>query len=192
MDDTDAAIANECKEFIRGQNARNTVYSNTTASNFFKRFAETLGEFNKLEEIPPQKLNNIVALALKGSVKLDGKLYEPDCLSTYFRGLQRFLNDHDYPVNILVDPSFEMSRSVLAAKRKELVKFGGGNKPKATRALTDEEEDILWIMGYFGDKNPDSLLNAVWFNFNFGTPKRPEKRRRKRLIIESSSEEEDN
>ena len=39
MDD----IASQCKEFIRGQNARSYVCGNTTAYNFFKRFAETEG-----------------------------------------------------------------------------------------------------------------------------------------------------
>ena len=94
-------------------------------------------------KIPPKELNDIVALALKDSVKSDSTFYEPEVLSTYFRAFQRYLHVRDYPVNILVDPSFDLSRGVLSAKRKELVKYGGGNKPNATRALTKKEEDIL-------------------------------------------------
>lgn len=44
--------------------------------------------------------------------------------------------------------SFEKSRKVLPALRKSLVNNGMGNKPQATRALTDTEEDeemLVWI-----------------------------------------------
>ena len=110
-------------------------------------------------------------------MKSDSTFYEPEVLSTYFRAFQRYLHVRDYPVNILVDPSFDLSRGVLSAKRKEHVKYGGGNKPNATRALTNEE-DILWSNGYFGDTNPDSLLNAVWWllSIHYGFRARHEQR----------------
>ena len=171
-------IASQCKEFIRSQDAKSTVYNIQTAHNFFKRFAESRKECRPLEKIPPKELNDIVALALKDSVKSDSTFYEPEVLSTYFRAFQRYLHVRDYPVNILVDPSFDLSRGVLSAKRKELVKYGGGNKPNATRALTNEEEDILWSNGYFRDTNPDSLLNAVWWllSIHYGFRARHEQR----------------
>ena len=159
----DIGITSECKKIIRSQDAKNTIYNNQTAYNFFKRFAVSAKECRPLEKVPPNELNSIVALALKDSVKSDGTFYEPDVLSTYFRAFQRYLHVRDYPVNILVDTSFDLRRCVLSAKRKELVKSGGGNKSNATRALTDDEEDILWSNGYFGDTNTDSLLNAVWW-----------------------------
>ena len=42
----------------------------------------------------------------------------------------------------------------MVAKRKILVRQGKGNKPNATRKLTDEEEGKLFESGKFGDKDP--------------------------------------
>ena len=66
-------------------------------------------------------------------------------------------------MNVIDAPEFQLTRDVLAAKRKALAKSGYGNKPNATRPLTDAEEDLLWAQGFFGDDNPNSLLNGVWW-----------------------------
>ena len=58
---SDTEVLNECKEFVRGQYSRNTGYTNNTSHNFFKRFTQSRGEWRTLEEIPPQKLNNLVS-----------------------------------------------------------------------------------------------------------------------------------
>ena len=52
--------------------------------------------------------------------------------------------------SLSVDKEFETSRKVLAAKRKSLVqKAGKGNRPNATRSLTDDEEDKLFKSGRY-------------------------------------------
>ena len=53
---------------------------------------------------------------------------------------------------------------------KQLTKEGYGNKPNATRELTDEEEELLWKEGYFGIDTPDSLRNTIWWllSLHFG------------------------
>ena len=64
-----------------------------------------------------------------------------------------------------------MSRKVLAAKRKSLVlKAGKGNRPNATRSLTDEEEDKLFKRGQFGAFSPEALQRAMWWflSLHFG------------------------
>ena len=57
-------------------------------------------------------------------------------------------------MNILKDNEFSKSREVLAAKRKNLVRQGKRNRPKATRELTETEEDALVENGQFGVQDP--------------------------------------
>ena len=54
-------------------------------------------------------------------------------------------------------------RKVLASRRKELTKLGKGNKPNATRALTEDEVSYLYSVGYFGTTHPKSLLRTMWW-----------------------------
>jgi hypothetical protein len=73
-----------------------------------------------------------------------------------------------------------MSRQVLAAKRKSLVnKAGKGNKPNATRSLTQEEEDKLFECGQFGVSGPEVLQRTMWWFLvlHFGFRARDESRK---------------
>ena len=83
------------------------------------------------------------------------------------------------PFNILKDDAFSRSRSVLAAKRKSLVKEGRGNKPNASCELTDEEEAKLFETGKFGNHNPLALQRTLlWFlSMQFGFRARDESRK---------------
>ena len=83
------------------------------------------------------------------------------------------------PFNILKDDAFSRSRSVLAAKRKSLVKEGRGNKPNASCELMDEEEAKLFETGKFGNHNPLALQRTLlWFlSMQFGFRARDESRK---------------
>ena len=61
------------------------------------------------------------------------------------------------------DTLFETSRSVLAAKRKQLKSNGLGNKPNRAECLTDANVDILWECGQMGMHNASALTNMIWF-----------------------------
>lgn len=106
----------QIREFLRGQVATSTTYGITTAHNFFKRNFESRGESREIADLPPMELNTLLALTFKDAIKLDGTPYEPSCLSTYFQGLSRHLIDCDYPVNVLSDDQFSLTRDVLAPK----------------------------------------------------------------------------
>ena len=83
-------------------------------------------------------------------------------------------------VNILKDKDFEKSRKVLAAKRKSLIhEHGKGNKPQATTALKDKDEDALFEIGEFRDSNPVSLQQTVWWplSLHFGFRAKDESRK---------------
>ncbi len=60
---------------------------------------------------------------------MNGEEYEANTISNFQRSIQRFLSDNKSQLNILRDKEFEMSRQVLAAKRKRLAnKAGKENK----------------------------------------------------------------
>ena len=91
-----------------------------------------------------------------------------------------FLSDGKSTFNILEQKDFQMSRKVLAAKRKSLVqKAGKGNRPNATSSLTDEEEDKLFKSGQFGVSSPEALQRAMWWflSLHFGFRARDESRK---------------
>jgi len=87
------------------------------------------------------------------------RVNKPEAVNKYREGQKRASTRS---VNILKDKDFEKSRKVLAAKRKSLIhEHGKGNKPQATTALKDKDEDALFEIGEFGYSNPVSLQRTV-------------------------------
>ena len=121
--------------YIRSQDAKTTIASNKFANRAVKKFFSEIGEMREINSIPCNELDGLLARFFMEVKKINGKPYEPDCLSTIHRSVKRFLDNANYPANILVDKSFETSRKVLAARRKELWKLGMGGKPNAAREL---------------------------------------------------------
>ena len=156
--------------FIRAQDAKNTLKSNKFASSTVQKFFEKIGERRELLMIPPNELDGLLSRFFMEVKKKDGSQYEPDALSTIHRGYKRHLDAIKYPGNILSDKTFETSRRVLAAKRKELRRDGLGCKPRAARELTESEEDMLFEKEYFSLKTNDALQRGVWWvlAINFG------------------------
>ena len=60
-------------------------------------------------------------------------------------------------------------------------KIAKGNRPKAARALTEAEEDLLFDKGLFGNHNPEVLQRTVWWAIalHFGFRARNESRKLK-------------
>ena len=79
------------------------------------------------------------------------------------------------------DINFVNSRRVLSSRRKELTKLGKGNRPNATRALTEHEVNHLYDVGYFGITKPKSLQRTIWWIItkSFGHRARDEARQLK-------------
>ena len=126
------------------------------------------------------ELDHLLAKFFKDVRKINGEEYEPDTISGFQRSIQRFLTDSQSRYNILIDREFEKSRQVLAAKRKNLVNEAGkGNKPNATRALTEDEVGKLFESGQFGCSSPEVLQRTIWwfFGLHFGFRARDESRK---------------
>ena len=132
-----------------------------------------------LTDIPAPDLDKLLCSFFKDLRKKDGSDYEPDRVSSFQKSIQLQITEQKLPFKILKDDAFSRSRSVLAAKRKSLVKEGRGNKPNASRELTDEEEAKLFETGEFGNHNPLALQRTLlWFlSMQFGFRTRDESRK---------------
>ena len=170
----------ELDNFIAAERSSNTVKKTKYEWKKFQAFCEQQvnGNFNVMN-IPAATLDKLLGKFFKDVRKQNGSEYEPDSISSFQKSIQRHLNELKLPFNILQDEEFRRSREVLAAKRKNLVKQGRGNKPNACRELTTEEEEKLFESGEFGCHNPEALQRTLWwfFSLRFGFRARDESRK---------------
>ena len=170
----------EIEHFLKGQKAKNTVRKTRSNMNILQKYLERINQGSiEIRELPCPALDKLLCKFFMKVKKQDGSEYEPNSLSSFQRSIQRHLEEINYPGNILKDKAFLQSRNVLAARRKDLVNSGKGNKPQATRALTDVEENKLFESGQFGDGSPGILQRAIWWllSIHFGFRARDESRK---------------
>ena len=136
-----------------------------------QRYLTSIGKNKVIENLHASELDHLLCKFFINARRVNNAEYEPDSLSGIQRSIQRFLVEKNSQLNILV----------LAAKRKELVNKGKGNKPSAAMSLTDEEENKLFDSGQFGKDNPEALQRALWWflAMHFGFRARDESRKMK-------------
>ena len=93
----------------------------------------------------------------------DGKAYTGTTLHQILCGVQHHLREKtDCSIDLFSDPEFRFLKSVLDSQMKELRSQGIGAKKRA-EPVTASEEEMLWMKGLLGDKNPQTLLDTmVW------------------------------
>ena len=73
--------------------------------------------------------------------------------------LDRHLKEAGSSISITTDREFENSRKVLEGKASFIREPGMALKrPRALKALTTEDEELLWCKGLFGSQSPKSLM----------------------------------
>ena len=78
--------------------------------------------------------------------------------------IERYLKKKSYGFSVINSIEFAGTREVLKAKQKALKSSRKGNKPNASRSLTDSEVDELYRKGQLGSETPEAMLNTLWFN----------------------------
>jgi len=95
--------------------------------------------------------------------KKDGSDYEPDSLRVMIASLDRHLKEAGSCISIAKDREFVNSRKVLEGKASFLREQGYGKRTRASKALTTEDEELLWSKGLLGSQSPKSLIATMWF-----------------------------
>ena len=169
----------EIEKYLQAQKFKNTQYKTKSDLNTWKKFCESMKESRAIENIPANELDLLLSKFFISVRKQDGTEYEPCTLSGFQRSFQHHMHEKGILINILKDNEFSKSREVLAPKRKNLIRQGKGNRPNATRELTEAEEDALFENGQFGVQDPNSLQRAFWWflSLHFGWRARDESRK---------------
>ena len=169
----------ELQKFVQEQKSENTVKKTSSEMKCFYRFLSEINKTNvQILDLSPEELDHLLGKFYKDVRKINGKEYEPSTLTRLQRSIQRFLSDSESKMNILKDDEFAFSRKVLEAKRQNLVVPGKGNRPNASRSLT-EREGNLFQSGAFGAENPVALQRTMcWIlSLHFGFRAREESRK---------------
>ena len=86
----------------------NNVRKNENVMNSFNKFAsQTLRKENvQIELLNQTELDNLIGKFLLSIQKAEGGEYEPDTLTSYHRGIERYLGEHSYKYSIIKDREF--------------------------------------------------------------------------------------
>ena len=154
-------------KFIEDQKNKNTLSKTQRDVSLLIEFLNSKNESRRIEEIPPEELNEYISEFIVAVRRKDGEDFEP------LRGLICSFNRHlkacKYPCSVIEDSQESLLRQALEARSKELKKDGKGNKPKAAEAITDEEVNILYHKQLLGISNAEALLNTMWFMNTYQT-----------------------
>ena len=138
----------------------NTQRSTIQWLNVYQRWAAERGMDENMNELPPNELDNVLQRFYGEIRKANGAEYEPDCLRVMQGALHRHLVEKKYGFNIISDDLFRAFRNVLEGKARLLRQQGMGKKPNASKALTREDENLLWSIGRLGASSPTSLVRT--------------------------------
>ncbi len=156
------------RDFITGQDNKNTAKKTASCINRFS--AWLLAEKNVAIDpvlLPPEELDTYLGEWISSLKKSDSSDYEPDSITSFHRGVARYLKDKGYGVNIVDDYCFDTSNRVLKAKRKQLKSAGLGNKPNKAEPISDEHLE-LWEKGLIGMHGARPLLNMLYLYLTEG------------------------
>ena len=154
----------------------NTKRSTQNWIGVYRQWASERGRPHDPEQLDPEELDKVLGQFFGELRKQNGDEYEPDSLRVMQASISRYLLGKKYEKNILSDLAFQSSRNILEGKARLLRQKGMGKRPNASRALTPQEEGILWSLNRLGGHDSLSLLRTMWFNntLHFGLRGRQE------------------
>ena len=147
------------------ENAENTNTKKSTKTwlTVWTTWAEEKGYSPDIVSYEAKELDEKLQKFFAEVRKKDGSDYEPDSLRVMLASLDRHLKEAGSKISIAKDREFVDSRKVLEGKARYLREQGYGKRPHASKALTTEDEELLWSKGLLGNQSPKSLIATMWF-----------------------------
>ena len=108
---------NEKNNFVDSMKNKNTVRKTVTVMRQITNWLEMppRKETREINKIQANELDNYIGSFLLSIRKANREQYEPHTLTSYHRGIDRYLRDRKYPFSLVVDKEFATSRAVLAS-----------------------------------------------------------------------------
>ena len=153
----------DISQFLEENENKNTARKTSQDIALLKTFLREWQQ-NDPEELTPLQLDASLRQFIVSVRKQDGSDYEPSSLRCMVASIERYLKKKSYGFSVINSIEFAGTREVLKAKQKALKSSGKGNKPNASRSLTDSEVDELYRKGHLGGETPEAMLNTLWFN----------------------------
>ena len=149
----------------RKENAENTNTKKSTKTwlTVWTTWAEEKGYSPDIVSYEAKKLDEKLRKFFAEVRKKDDSDYEPDSLRVMLASLDRHLKEAGSNISIAKEREFVDSRKVLEGKARYLREQGYGKRPHASKALTTEDEELLWSKGLLGNQSPKSLIATMWF-----------------------------
>lgn len=155
--------AKELQQFKENAENSNTKKSTKTWVTVWTTWAEEKGYSPDIVSHEAKELDEMLQKFFAEVRKKDGSDYEPDSLRVMIASLDRHLKEAGSSISIAKDREFVNSRKVLEGKARFLREQGYGKRPRASKALTTEDEELLWSKGLLGSQSPKSLITTMWF-----------------------------
>ena len=133
------------REFVNSKRNKNT---NKTTEQNVKRFGEWLAQEPRCEgrdliDIQPVDMDRYVGGMLLELKKPNNKDYEPDTLTSFYRSINRKLEDIGYGYSLVDSKELKLSKKVLESRRRDLKQKGLGNRPNVAHPLSKNDEEKL-------------------------------------------------
>ena len=150
----------EIQELKQNSENQNTKKSTTTWLNVW---AERKNFESNLLSYEGKQVDETLQKFFAEIRKKDGSEYEPDSLRVMLASLDRHLREKDAAFSIAKDIEFSNSRKVLEGKARLFRQEGFGKRPNAAKALTSQDEELLWSKGVLGSHSSQSLIRRQWY-----------------------------
>ena len=153
----------EIQELKENSENQNMKKSTSTWLNVWTSWAESKNFGTNLLSYEGKQLDETLQKFFTEIRKKDGSEYEPDSLRVMLASLDQHLREKDAAFSIAKDIKFSNSRKVLEGKARLLHQEGFRKRPNVAKALTSQDEELLWSKGVLGSHSPQPLIQTMWF-----------------------------
>jgi hypothetical protein len=155
------SLREKTTSFLQSKRNKNTQKKMNMSVRRFRDYVIKTGDKRDIIDIPVEVLDQLLSCFLIELKKPDGSQYEPSTVQSFSSSIRAYLSETIKSVD--AEKDFPTSKSVLAAKKKDLKQQGYGNRPNKSKELTKEDEELLWENGALGDGNAEVLQNTMWY-----------------------------
>ncbi|XP_009870207.1 PREDICTED: uncharacterized protein LOC104275846, partial [Apaloderma vittatum] len=144
----------------------NKKYRNSRDIKVFKDWlvSHCPSETLEIHRLPPEQLDNYLALFYSSAKRQDGRDFSANSLSFFQSYIDRYLKDHNYEYSVAKGSEFRMSQEVLKLKVQEAAQKEMEGKWSALENLTDDGVERLREKRLLSKNHPQGLLHLMFTN----------------------------